>query len=315
MRRVACTFLALGLSLGAPGVGAAFVPTVPDATTVLTDRSTSRSSHLVPVSGFDGTAIPGVRATGVLSRTVFRTPGRVASTLDLLAEMRAQVEAAGFEVIFQCDTDTCGGFDFRFGIDVVGEPEMHVDLGDFRFLSARRDREDGSPDYLMVLVSRSAEFGYVQVANVAELPEAEVPAAAAVVSTKTPDAAADLPLEGALRAYGSAVLEGVTFVSGAGDITAGEDDLAELAGWLNDDPSRKVMLVGHTDAVGSLDGNIKLSRARARSVRSYLIEHFGVNPDQVGAEGVGFLSPRATNETEEGRARNRRVEVVLTPAE
>jgi OOP family OmpA-OmpF porin len=73
-----------------------------------------------------------------------------------------------------------------------------------------------------------------------------------------------------------------------------------------------VALVGHTDALGSLAGNTDLSRARAVSVRERLIAEYAVPAAQLTAEGVGYLAPRATNQTEDGRARNRRVEAIVT---
>jgi len=73
-----------------------------------------------------------------------------------------------------------------------------------------------------------------------------------------------------------------------------------------------VVLVGHTDASGALAPNIALSRARAQAVRAALVA-LGAKADQIGAEGAGYLAPRATNLTPEGRAQNRRVEVMLTP--
>jgi outer membrane protein OmpA-like peptidoglycan-associated protein len=71
-------------------------------------------------------------------------------------------------------------------------------------------------------------------------------------------------------------------------------------------------LVGHTDASGSLAANIAVSERRAEAVAQVLIDRYGVDRDRVTAEGVGFLAPRATNQTEEGRQKNRRVEVVVT---
>jgi OOP family OmpA-OmpF porin len=69
--------------------------------------------------------------------------------------------------------------------------------------------------------------------------------------------------------------------------------------------------VGHTDAQGGLETNIRLSRARAQAVRRYLIEELDVAPAQVEAEGIGYLAPRESNATPEGREANRRVEVVI----
>lgn len=72
-----------------------------------------------------------------------------------------------------------------------------------------------------------------------------------------------------------------------------------------------VLLVGHTDDVGALPYTLDLSARRAAAVRSALAERFGVAGGRMEAHGVGFLSPAAPDATEEGRARNRRVEMVL----
>ena len=79
------------------------------------------------------------------------------------------------------------------------------------------------------------------------------------------------------------------------------------------DAGKRVALVGHTDSVGSLDGNITVSRSRAQSVRDALVRGLGVPAAQVDAQGAGYLSPIATNDTEDGRTANRRVEAVLLP--
>ena len=88
--------------------------------------------------------------------------------------------------------------------------------------------------------------------------------------------------------------------------------LQALADYLRIYPDRTVALVGHTDSAGSLEANIALSKRRAKAVMEHLIKEYGVSAAQVNADGVGFLSPIASNLTSEGRAQNRRVEVVLT---
>jgi len=80
-------------------------------------------------------------------------------------------------------------------------------------------------------------------------------------------------------------------------------------------PELRVEIAGHTDAVGTEDDNRTLSDARAQSVREYLTNRFGIAPQRLVARGYGEARPIATNETEAGRALNRRVEfVVLNPA-
>ncbi len=75
----------------------------------------------------------------------------------------------------------------------------------------------------------------------------------------------------------------------------------------------RIMLVGHTDSVGGLDPNIALSRDRAASVRQRLIDAYGVAPNRLEAQGMGYLAPIASNLTAQGRETNRRVEAVLLP--
>lgn len=73
---------------------------------------------------------------------------------------------------------------------------------------------------------------------------------------------------------------------------------------------RKVVVEGHTDSVGTDQANLELSRARAESVRTFLVTH-GLAPDRVEARGLGEAQPVASNDTPEGRANNRRVELVI----
>ena len=87
-----------------------------------------------------------------------------------------------------------------------------------------------------------------------------------------------------------------------------------MAAFLNAQPSVRVALVGHTDSVGSLSGNIALSKRRAQSVRQRLIDAHGIEAARMQAEGMGYLAPVASNLAETGRDQNRRVEVILLDA-
>lgn len=87
--------------------------------------------------------------------------------------------------------------------------------------------------------------------------------------------------------------------------------LAEMAKWLNSNANGKVFIVGHTDMQGPLERNMKLSQERAASVISALSKGHGIKADRLTADGVGPLAPVASNLNEAGRAKNRRVEMVL----
>lgn len=106
-------------------------------------------------------------------------------------------------------------------------------------------------------------------------------------------------------------LPGVYFAFGTADIDPISDRaLAELAGGMTDHPDWKVTVEGHTDSVGTDAANQALSQRRAEAVRARLAERHGVNTRSWRAVGYGAGRPRESNATIEGRARNRRVELV-----
>ncbi len=86
--------------------------------------------------------------------------------------------------------------------------------------------------------------------------------------------------------------------------------LEQIADMLKKEPTLKVYIVGHTDNQGSLESNIKLSLDRANAVVNELVTKYAVAGNQMIPKGVASLSPVSTNETEEGRKMNRRVELV-----
>jgi OOP family OmpA-OmpF porin len=89
-----------------------------------------------------------------------------------------------------------------------------------------------------------------------------------------------------------------------------ETALKEVSKLFSQNPNLKLYIVGHTDNVGEFSYNMKLSQARAESVVKELTTKYGVASGRVMPYGVGPLSPVASNKTEEGRAKNRRVELI-----
>lgn len=107
-------------------------------------------------------------------------------------------------------------------------------------------------------------------------------------------------------------LQNVNFEFGSDELTAGAKAILDgIAGSLLAQSSVKVLVTGHTDALGPQSLNLSLSQRRARSVMVYLVGK-GVEPPRVAAEGEGEFSPVASNDTEAGRAQNRRVEFKIT---
>jgi outer membrane protein OmpA-like peptidoglycan-associated protein len=83
-----------------------------------------------------------------------------------------------------------------------------------------------------------------------------------------------------------------------------------MAKALKADPKLKVLIVGHTDNQGKLDYNTSLSQRRAEAVAKALSAKHGIDAKRMTARGLASLAPLATNRTDEGRAKNRRVEMV-----
>lgn len=92
--------------------------------------------------------------------------------------------------------------------------------------------------------------------------------------------------------------------------TESKPALEQIAAMLKKDPALKVFIVGHTDNQGNLESNMKLSLDRANAVVNELVTKYAVAANQMMPKGVASLSPVSTNDTEEGRKMNRRVELV-----
>ena len=250
---------------------------------------------------------------GAIQKRAFRLGGSTQTTLQLIAPIRDSLTLAGYEIVFTCDAQACGGFDFRFDLDLISAPMMHVDLGDYRYLLAEKPTPaSDEARAISVVVSRDAEAGYVHVTEV--FAEA-IPAS----KSKTPSIAVSTPngeLAELLEIYGHATLTGLDFASGSAEL--GDESypiLTELAEWMLATPSAQIAIVGHTDAVGSLEGNTVLSRRRAESVLERLRSIYGIEAARMEANGIGYLAPVASNLTAEGRQANRRVEVIRLDVE
>lgn len=101
----------------------------------------------------------------------------------------------------------------------------------------------------------------------------------------------------------------------SGDATVRPEFAAELkaaSDFIKANPDSRILIEGHTDSVGSASANLKLSQARAESVRDYLVRHFGIDKG-IEAKGYGEERPVADNATPEGRMQNRRVVITLIP--
>ncbi|WP_299046934.1 OmpA family protein [uncultured Tateyamaria sp.] len=269
----------------------------------------------VPIAAFADGAVAAQTIDGPVKRRSYRVPSPGLTPLQILAPLRDQVIDAGYDLLLDCDADACGGFDFRFAIDVLPAPNMYVNVRSYHFISARHA---DTGDAVWLLTSTAPDAGYLQVVQVGSGqgggltldppdPTATAPLPSAVAPTEP---ATDLGQR--LLATGSVILRSLDFAVGTTNLGDGPaPELEQIAQLMTDRPDLRIAVVGHTDTVGGLDANIAVSRARASAVRDRLVERYNVAPDRVEAGGMGYLSPVASNLTAEGREMNRRVEVIV----
>ncbi|NOZ47578.1 MAG: OmpA family protein [Chlorobi bacterium] len=110
---------------------------------------------------------------------------------------------------------------------------------------------------------------------------------------------------------GHSIFYNIHFASGSFQIeTNSNNQMKQIADYLNAHKDKKFFIVGHTDNVGDFTSNMTLSENRAKAVMNDLITKYGVNKEQLKAYGDASLSPVTSNTTDGGKARNRRVEIV-----
>jgi OOP family OmpA-OmpF porin len=118
-------------------------------------------------------------------------------------------------------------------------------------------------------------------------------------------------ISGKVMSEGKAVFYGIQFDFDRANIKSeSEPQLAEMAKFMQGNPSTRVFIIGHTDNKGTLDYNLGLSNRRAAAVVQALAGRYGVDRKRLTPRGLGPLAPVASNRTEEGQAKNRRVEMV-----
>ncbi len=241
------------------------------------------------------------RLEGKITRLRYHNPsGR--SSLEVFRNYAMALQQAGFETLFACKQQECGE-----ALETDGRPARLGWVGFYsaqeynRYVAAKLSRPEGDV-YLAVNVYESPTETY----RTTTLYVVEVkPMESGLV---TVDAAA---LAGDIARTGHVAVYGIYFDTGKAEVKPeSEATLKEIAKLLEENPELKVHVVGHTDNVGELAMNMELSRARADAVVKVLTTKYRVPAARLRADGVGPLAPVASNDAEEGRAKNRRVELV-----
>jgi hypothetical protein len=212
------------------------------------------------------------------------------SSLEVYRNYQTALNRAGFETLFACAGD-CGLTDVRISPDWserwYGES--------FRQFSGKLARPQGDL-YVSLLVG--GEDAYLDILETKPMEGGLVTVNAATLMSD-------------IGRTGHAAVYGIYFDTGKADIKPeSAPALQEIAKLLQQDPTLRLYVVGHTDNVGEFQMNMDLSHRRADAVLKALVTSYGVAAARLQAFGDGPLAPVASNHDEAGRAKNRRVELV-----
>jgi OmpA-OmpF porin, OOP family len=168
--------------------------------------------------------------------------------------------------------------------------------------------EDGGAQYVILKVVKGGKETWAQVEAATNSYTLNIIEKEAMAQDVVADASS---MANSLRESGKVAVYGIYFDTGKSVLKPeSQPTLEEISKLLKADTNLKIYVVGHTDNTGVFDANMKLSMDRAASVINALVTQFSVNAARLKACGNGPTSPVATNDTEEGRALNRRVELV-----
>jgi outer membrane protein OmpA-like peptidoglycan-associated protein len=243
---------------------------------------------------------------GKVIRMLYRLTPTERSTLEVFRNYEKAFADAGFEVIFACGRQECGSnFAYEVRYKVNRMPIESKD--DTRYLAATLTHASEGQLTVALAVQRYNLSGGSG--------DPAVWVALDIVEAQAMDVGMELMLADEmsqdLEAEGRAVLYGILFDYDSASIQSqSAQTIAQIAQLLKGDTTLKLLVVGHTDNQGALDYNIDLSSRRAASVVQTLVSEHGISADRLSPHGVGYLAPAAANASENGRAKNRRVELV-----
>ena len=263
-------------------------------------------------------AAPPLVAEGRRTRIWYEAPGET-SSVEVFRNYAAELTAQGFTLLYDSTKDAkLGKWNGYLNAYGVHKAPLATNRSQFvltsaamngiNTLSAQRERQ-GQLTYVHLVavqwdkpnITFKAQRGaYValDVVDVGGLKQDMVSVSASDMSK-------------AIASTGRIALYGILFDTAKAELKAeSKPALEEIAKLLQSDASLKLRVVGHTDNQGVLDSNIALSKRRAEAVTAALASSYGIAANRLSAFGVADLAPIASNSSEEGRAKNRRVELV-----
>ncbi|WP_028100430.1 OmpA family protein [Pseudoduganella violaceinigra] len=249
----------------------------------------------------------------VANRFYWGPKGR--SALEVFRNYQQALTGAGFKILYSCETDQCEKAKVQNLVQELPREanwksfDPHVssifnsaNQPRFHWVTAARPGPGGNT-YVTVGLSDHSDYQrvrqFVQIIEPAVLEGGKV-----TVDTRA--------IQEGLQRDGKIALYGVTFDTNQAVIREqSAEQLAQMAKALQSQPKMKVFIVGHTDDQGEFEANLALSQKRAQAVAEALAGKYGIPANRMTARGVANLAPVANNASDEGRAKNRRVELVV----
>ncbi len=263
-------------------------------------EETSFEPYVIVTGKSDGSKFTSTKQVeGKIFRIFYSLPTDAGSVYEIYSNYLNALKNNGAEILFSCRQVTdCGKYFWDYLRDLDRKIKMPPYYGEEMAYIAAKFSKDGMGYYVTVIPGYGlSEIGYeVTVVEVKEMEQQ--------ISLNG--------IEKAMNENGKVSLYGILFDTGSDQIKPSSFVEIELiAQYLKNNPQKKVYIVGHTDNTGSYQSNLSLSERRATAVVKALSTQYGIEANRMTSAGVGPVAPESKNTSEEGRKKNRRVEIVL----
>jgi len=263
-----------------------------------------------------------IHLEGTVTRTAYVFPAD-RSGLEVMRNYSDALRKANMSVVYSCDKSACGvdgpgasnpsSFSVSFSIAKM-TPEMgdatliaqsDYQSGQSRYVLAKSAGADGAATYASVFVVPPNEYNKIGAVLVETVQPAAMQTGKVTMDLSADDMAKSIGADGRVALYG------LQFDTDKAELRAdSKPSLVQIAKLLSQNPKLNVFVVGHSDNQGSYAHNIELSQKRSDAIVLALTTEFKIAPGRLIAKGIASVSPIASNDTEAGRAKNRRVELV-----
>ena len=234
---------------------------------------------------------------GKITRIVYKVPDGT-SALEVFRNFQNRINEVGYTTIFSGGPDQVDDYRFKYKHSVEKLEEISLS-SNIWYLSAKKP--GGESDIYLSLVVSPHSGGDGQRVRL-------IIAETKAMENRMVDAE---KMQASIAESGKVALYGIYFDTDSSTIKeSSKPTMDEIGKLLRNNAGMRIIVVGHTDNQGGYDYNMDLSKRRAMAVTENLRKDYKIEDSRLKSAGVGYLAPAASNATEDGRALNRRVELV-----